>query len=118
MISSLAFLCTCSAPFPMSSDVQAGPRDSSPRSSLRLTLPVPLMYCMQSRQQAAVGARSGTGDVPGPGAYSPVTAAIKQAPPSASFGTSSRDNEAARYISSLHNAAMPVTNTPGPGTYR
>lgn len=72
-------------------------------------------YCMQSKQQAA---RSSAGDSPGPGAYNPVTAIVQQAAPCASFGTSSRGNEAARYISSLHNAAMPVTNTPGPGTYR
>ncbi|GAX81632.1 hypothetical protein CEUSTIGMA_g9060.t1 [Chlamydomonas eustigma] len=55
---------------------------------------------------------------PGPGAYSPVTGTIKQAAPKASFGTASRDNEAARFISNSHNKALPATNTPGPGTYR
>jgi len=55
---------------------------------------------------------------PGPAAYNVKDSIATSQPPVSVFGTSRRENEAFRYISSLHNAALPPHDTPGPGTYR
>lgn len=47
-----------------------------------------------------------------------VLAAYLQSPERAVFGTANRDNEGKRFISQLHNSAMPNESSPGPGTYR
>jgi len=54
----------------------------------------------------------------GPAAYAVKDDMIHCQPPVSVFGTSRRENEANRYISSLHNATVPPSDTPGPGTYR
>eukprot|EP00967_Tisochrysis_lutea_P114736 scaffold183187_cov16-Tisochrysis_lutea.AAC.1 len=55
---------------------------------------------------------------PCPAAYNVKDSIATSQPPVSVFGTSRRENEAFRYISSLHNAALPPHDTPGPGTYR
>jgi len=50
--------------------------------------------------------------------YLPDDTLTKPSPGRAVFGTSRRENEERRYISSLHSAGLPPTDTPGPGTYR
>ncbi|KAF5828291.1 hypothetical protein DUNSADRAFT_17853 [Dunaliella salina] len=63
-------------------------------------------------------AKKGVKRPSGPAAYNVKDSIASTQPPVSVFGTSRRENEANRYISSLHNASLPSPDTPGPGTYR
>ena len=55
---------------------------------------------------------------PGPAAYTPSVELIKKNQGTVVFGTSNRDKEEQRFISSMHARAVPPRGNPGPGTYR
>lgn len=57
-------------------------------------------------------------DGPGPAQYDQDTSPIKTAAARTVFGSSSRDQEQKRFISTMHSATMAPTDTPGAGTYR